>query len=308
MFAVQWYAVCGIVLGALAFVVGVSVFAYKCYRRYSYGSGSEGENRQLSSAIKKGLKESTNTSMKKSPSAKNVSIQRGRKSLGGGTQPLMQSQQPEAALQEKKARSPTGPEPGQLKTECYIENEKEGGATSPMEKDDTMKEQLVDEKAPHLGTLFFTVEYDKQKTALVVTITRANDLPVKDVNMGSSDPYVKLQLLPEKRHKVKTRVLRKTLNPVYDEIFTFYGINYSQLQAVSLHFVVLSFDRFSRDDIIGEVIYPLADVDLSEKELSVSREIAPRHMKVILILFHLLIWNEYVHTHSSFHKAYNMHT
>ena len=45
----------------------------------------------------------------------------------------------------------------------------------------------------------------------------------------SSDPYVKLQLLPEKQHKVKTRVLRRTLNPVYDEDFTFYGVNFNQL-------------------------------------------------------------------------------
>lgn len=44
-----------------------------------------------------------------------------------------------------------------------------------------------------------------------------------------SDPYVKLQLLPEKQHKVKTRVMRRTLNPVYDEDFTFYGIHFSQM-------------------------------------------------------------------------------
>jgi hypothetical protein len=40
---------------------------------------------------------------------------------------------------------------------------------------------------------------------------------------------VKLQLLPEKQHKVKTRVMRRTLNPVYDEDFTFYGIHFNQL-------------------------------------------------------------------------------
>ena len=44
-----------------------------------------------------------------------------------------------------------------------------------------------------------------------------------------SDPYVKLQLLPEKQHKVKTRVMRRTLNPVYDEDFTFYGVQFNQL-------------------------------------------------------------------------------
>ena len=64
-----------------------------------------------------------------------------------------------------------------------------------------------------------------------MSVVKCRDLPAKDPNLGSSDPYVKLQLLPDKQHKVKTRVLRKTCNPVYDEDFTFYGINFNQLQA-----------------------------------------------------------------------------
>ena len=58
-------------------------------------------------------------------------------------------------------------------------------------------------------------------------------------NLHFSDPYVKLQLLPEKQHKVKTRVMRRTLNPVYDEDFTFYGIHFNQLPvsfAISLYY------------------------------------------------------------------------
>ena len=63
-------------------------------------------------------------------------------------------------------------------------------------------------------------------------------------NIGStcfiyfSDPYVKLQLLPEKQHKVKTRVMRRTLNPVYDEDFTFYGIHFSQMPVSIFLFIV----------------------------------------------------------------------
>ena len=48
-------------------------------------------------------------------------------------------------------------------------------------------------------------------------------------------------------------VVRNTRNPVYDEDFTFYGLSINELQQMSLHFVVLSFDRYSRDDVIGEV-------------------------------------------------------
>ena len=86
-------------------------------------------------------------------------------------------------------------------------------------------------------------------------------------------------------YKVKTRVVRKTLNPVFDETFTFYGIDANQLTGISLHFVVLSFDRFSRDDVIGEVVYQLdaMEVDSSNKSaVCVCRQIEQRHAKVRL--------------------------
>ena len=44
---------------------------------------------------------------------------------------------------------------------------------------------------------------------------------------GLSDPYVKVYLLPDKKKKFQTRMLRKTLNPVFDEIFTFKVTFYS---------------------------------------------------------------------------------
>lgn len=125
--------------------------------------------------------------------------------------------------------------------------------------------------------------YKHDKNALIVSVVRCRDLPAKDPNLGSSDPYVKLQLLPDKQHKVKTRVLRKTRNPVYDEDFTFYGISFNQLPNVTLHFVVLSFDRYSRDDIIGEVFCPLNSVDVNQMEtqqIALCKEIQPRSLKV----------------------------
>jgi len=77
-------------------------------------------------------------------------------------------------------------------------------------------------------------------------------------------------------------VLRKTLDPQYDEDFTFYGIDPSQLENTTLHFVVLCFDRYSRDDIIGEVVYQLGhlEFDTLEKQISMVRDIAPRSHKV----------------------------
>lgn len=291
---VEWYAISGIVFGTLAFVVGMSALAYKCYQRYGENrNSSDSHQNSLSSAIKKGLKESNNTSMKKSPSLKSTSGSvKGTQRGSFSTSPGFQGNQNDSNSQDRRlSKTSPGSTPMEhsFKTECYMENENEGLLKDGngnnqgiiMEKEITMREKSEDDlKMNKLGSLYFTVDYDKQKAALVVNIIRASELPAKDPNVGSSDPYIKLQLLPDKRHKVKTRVLRKTLNPVYDEIFTFYGINYNQLEGITLHFVVLSFDRYSRDDIIGEVVYPLAGIEFGEQEVSITKEIMPRHIKI----------------------------
>ncbi|XP_065149567.1 synaptotagmin-11a [Paramisgurnus dabryanus] len=131
--------------------------------------------------------------------------------------------------------------------------------------------------SPSLGTLSLTIDYNFPKKALVVTIVGAQGLPAVDEQAGSSDPYVKMTILPEKKHRVKTRVLRKTLEPVFDETFTFYGIQYSLLPELALHFLVLSFDRFARDDVIGEAVVPMAGVDPSTGKVHITQQISKRN-------------------------------
>lgn len=136
------------------------------------------------------------------------------------------------------------------------------------------------EPEPSLGAISLTVDYNFPKKALVVTIVGARGLPAMDEQAGSSDPYVKMTILPEKKHRVKTRVLRKTLDPLFDETFTFYGVAYSSLPELTLHFLVLSFDRFARDDVIGEAVVPLKGVDPSTGRVHLSQQIAKRNMQV----------------------------
>lgn len=38
---------------------------------------------------------------------------------------------------------------------------------------------------------------------------------------GTSDPYVKVYVLPDKKKKFETKVHRKTLNPTFNESFIF---------------------------------------------------------------------------------------
>lgn len=135
-------------------------------------------------------------------------------------------------------------------------------------------------ESPSLGTLDLAIDYNFPKKALVVTIVGARDLPAVNEQTGSSDPYVKMSILPEKKHHVKTRVMRKTLEPSFDETFTFYGLSISDLADLTLHFLVLSFDRFARDDVIGEALVSLSGVELSAGKVHISQQITKRNVQV----------------------------
>lgn len=138
----------------------------------------------------------------------------------------------------------------------------------------------TDDELQNLGELSLAVDYNFPKKALVVTIQAARGLPAVDERAGSADPYIKMTILPEKKHRVKTRVLRRTRQPVFDETFTFYGVPYSALPELTLHFLVLSFDRFARDDVIGEAVVPLAGVDPSTGKVQLTQIISKRSMQV----------------------------
>ena len=138
------------------------------------------------------------------------SSQRGRGGADTGRGWTCQSGLPGgAATCEGRLRSPTVP---------VVRAKNETSPRSPEEKNDSKarEKQEVEEdeegqlekgmegKGSGLGMFQFSVDYDAEKTALIVSVIRARDLPAKDVNVGSSDPYVKLQLLPDKRQKVSS--------------------------------------------------------------------------------------------------------
>ncbi|XP_052131465.1 synaptotagmin 1 isoform X1 [Frankliniella occidentalis] len=114
-----------------------------------------------------------------------------------------------------------------------------------------------------LGKLQFKLEYDFNSNSLSVTVIQAEELPALDMG-GTSDPYVKVYLLPDKKKKFETKVHRKTLNPVFNETFIFKQVPYADAMNKTLVFAIFDFDRFSKHDQIGEVKVPLCQVDLAQ--------------------------------------------
>jgi len=118
-------------------------------------------------------------------------------------------------------------------------------------------------EAPNLGKLEYSLDYDFQKQELKVEVIQAQELPAMDMS-GTSDPYVKVYVLPDKKKKFETKVYRKTLNPIFNETFIFKNLAYGEIGGRTLVFAVYDFDRFSRHDQIGEVQIALNTVDLGK--------------------------------------------
>ncbi|XP_046636771.1 synaptotagmin-7-like isoform X1 [Daphnia pulicaria] len=130
----------------------------------------------------------------------------------------------------------------------------------------SLVDMYIDNSEPteNVGQIHFSLEYDFQNTTLILKIMQGKDLPPMDMG-GTSDPYVRVTLLPDKKHRLETKIKRRTLNPRWNETFYFEGFPIQKLQSRVLHLHVFDYDRFSRDDSIGEVFLPLCQVDFSEK-------------------------------------------
>ncbi len=89
-----------------------------------------------------------------------------------------------------------------------------------LEENEEIDETKMLDEPGNLGRFEFSLDYDFQKQELAVGVLQATDLPAMDMG-GTSDPYVKCYILPEKKKKFETKVHRKTLNPVFNENFVF---------------------------------------------------------------------------------------
>ena len=120
---------------------------------------------------------------------------------------------------------------------------------------------------------------------LHICVDRARGLAAANKN-GYSNPYIKTYLLPDKvKHtKQKTSVKRKTLDPIYNETLTVrrlqpqltpltfigivlyfaqYTLSKPELKSRTLSLSVWDWDRFGRNQFLGEIYLPLSLLDLT---------------------------------------------
>lgn len=127
-----------------------------------------------------------------------------------------------------------------------------------------------------LGTIEFSVHYDKQHSQLQVKVECAKGLKAMD-HSGTSDPYVKLHLLPgaSKSNKMRTHTKYKTLNPKFDETLVYHGITDDDMSKKSLRLQVFDEDRLGHNNFIGEACVALK-VFHSKPSQSLKRSLISR--------------------------------
>ncbi|XP_034657564.1 synaptotagmin-5 isoform X3 [Drosophila subobscura] len=119
------------------------------------------------------------------------------------------------------------------------------------------------ESSHAMGRLHLRVKYDYHLFDLTVHLIEAHNLsPIEEG--GFRDPYVRLMLQPEvDSRKRQTHIHRGESNPYFDQHFKF-PVSRDQLQGKELVLQVLDYDRYSHNDIIGEVRLSVDGLDLSK--------------------------------------------
>ncbi|XP_062870871.1 rabphilin-3A [Trichomycterus rosablanca] len=121
--------------------------------------------------------------------------------------------------------------------------------------------------ATTLGMLEFSLLYEEQSSTFYCNIIRAKGLKPMDSN-GLADPYVKLNLLPgaSKSNKLRTKTLRNTLNPAWNETLVYHGISNEDMQRKTLRLSVSDEDKFGHNEFIGETRVVLKKLKVNQKK------------------------------------------
>ncbi|XP_069770826.1 extended synaptotagmin-2-like isoform X2 [Narcine bancroftii] len=111
-----------------------------------------------------------------------------------------------------------------------------------------------------LGQIQLTLRHSSQRNKLIVVVHACRNLIA--FSEDGSDPYVRLYLLPDKRRsgRRKTSVLKKQLNPVYDETFEFI-VSQAEVHKRTLDVAVKNSGGFlSRDKgLLGKLLIEMAE-------------------------------------------------
>ncbi|KFD54097.1 hypothetical protein M514_05116, partial [Trichuris suis] len=127
----------------------------------------------------------------------------------------------------------------------------------------------------HIGRIWFEIEFDAEREKLSVWVDKVRNLPCRsesspcsaaDRLRDSNDFFLRVYLSPfGDKCFAQTKTRRRTLNPKFDEVFTF-ELSPVHFDERCLKIVAYRIDAFKRIVPVGHVLYPLNEYTLKKKK------------------------------------------
>ncbi|KAM7051639.1 rabphilin-3A isoform 2-T2 [Molossus nigricans] len=184
----------------------------------------------------------------------------------GATAPPWEERMGGAGAREDRAGHPPGPY-SQVSAAAPQPVATPARQPPPPEEDEEEANSYDSDEATTLGALEFSLLYDQDNSSLHCTIIKAKGLKPMDSN-GLADPYVKLHLLPgaSKSNKLRTKTLRNTRNPIWNETLVYHGITDEDMQRKTLRISVCDEDKFGHNEFIGETRFSLKKLKSNQRK------------------------------------------
>nr|XP_024215985.1 synaptotagmin-5-like [Halyomorpha halys] len=109
-----------------------------------------------------------------------------------------------------------------------------------------------------VGRLRLNINYDFDRSDLHIHLIEGEDI----IGGEFSEPYVRLSLEPPVDSRVRQTGAQSRSSPLFDHHFKF-PVSHDELQEHTLVLQVFDYDRYSRNDIIGELRIDLAEIELT---------------------------------------------
>jgi hypothetical protein len=156
------------------------------------------------------------------------------------------------------------------------------------------------------ASLTFALRYDENTKSLFVRVVNARDLFIHRHNRQPLliDSYVRIELLRTSTENntqgnsvshylciyiffikeifpsMRTHIIKKNAFPIYNELFEFPNVEQINDDNYSLLFIISTYDTFTRDEIVGEVSFPIKSDLIHSTEMTFTQSLTPRHKQV----------------------------
>ena len=112
------------------------------------------------------------------------------------------------------------------------------------------------------GEIEIAIKYNREEKLLLLKVIKARELVPRDV-IGYSDPYAVIRVIPDRYNEGNKKTKRKlrTLNPVFQEIFSF-TLEEDDILETKVCVDVYDHDLVGSDDFMGQAVVDISSLNL----------------------------------------------